>query len=530
MKRKLPVDIQELTRETISFFTDVISPVYRRSFEEELISNELVNQARQLGLPVRQGKEKKNVIIYKGAGEGCKDVKFPVILQAHMDMVCVPKPTPEKNVFEKGVKPYFTDDNKNKMKARSISHPDVETSLGADDGIGVAVIFSILKSNIAHPPVIAILTVEEEDGMGGATKITFDDIAGIVPQDTNLDFTRAKLINIDDERDGIYSVSCAGSLRGNISLPIIRETATPKDSAQYSPEYFTLSVSGLTGGHSGICIHEGRANANVILCDVLQRLIYADIDMSFFSFGKCGEVSNAIPSLASAVIAVPAGQKDRFGSHLTFIEEYLKARYKQTDPGLKIEAVSLKEPPLPVLPYSASTLASLLYLVRALPDGAFTWFKDMNGNSVVETSSNLGIIKEENENAVVTCMIRSSVDAIMDKATKDMTELSRKNGAKFKITGSSPGWIYKDKNILGELFLAKYRELFSAEAVTSAIHAGLECGHFARVLGNIDMIACGPTLSDVHDPKETLYIDTVSKLMALLAAVLENISDYEQLT
>ncbi|MDR2543386.1 MAG: beta-Ala-His dipeptidase [Treponema sp.] len=522
MQNEINKKTEELTKKMMEYFTGFLCETYRKTLCEDLISEKLAGFAKSRNLKFWQGEKFKNVIIYKDGTGKYKEANFPVILQAHMDMVCVSSSDKDaEDVFSEGVQPYFEDKEKNKMKGRSVKYPGIITTLGADDGIGVAAICAILDDkDIEHPPIAAIFTVEEEDGMGGADAITKEDITGIAPA---LDWTKAKLINVDDERDGIYSVSCAGSLRLDVNLPIKRDLSAPTDVSCY-----TLSVSGLKGGHSGICIHEGRANANILLCDVLQKLINAEINLSLFSFNNCGVASNAIPAQASAIIAVSSQQKELFNSQLKSITNELKNKFAFIDPGLEIKAEFSKNHEK--MPYKTNTLRNLLSLVCELPNGVIAWVDDNiekvnNDPPLVETSSNLGIIEETNETVVLVCMTRSSVDDKKTKIEKQMEELASKYGAKIKKGADSPGWKYKADNPLRDLFLLKYDELFKPKEKPRAvaIHAGLECGHFAQKLGEIDMIACGPELSDVHSIKETLYMDTVPKVMKLLIAVLEDL-------
>ena len=522
MKRELAGKANELTEDAMNFFEDVMCKIYRKSFDESEISDKLVEIfGSRLKLPVYQCNGMKNVVVYKKGTGKYKDASFPVILQAHMDMVCVSDSDKDiKDVFSEGITPYYADAAKTVMMGRSAKYPDIKTTLGADDGIGIAVIYAILsREDIVHPPIIAVFTVEEEDGMGGAAAITLNDIKSAVPAEIlpKLDFSKAKLINIDDERDGVFCVSCAGGLRGTITLPVSRESDIPRD-----VNYYTLSVSGLKGGHSGISIHEGRANANILLCDVLRSLKNAKINPLFFSFGKdCGIASNVIPERASAVIAIPAGQKELFARILLSIECELKETFAGIDPGLKINAAPLLKVP-DTAPYKDDILTSLLCLVCKLPDGVLAWDSDIK--DLVQTSSNLGIIKDADESVVLTCMIRSSVDFIKDFVTNNIKTLCVKHGAKFSAGANSPGWVNKKDNRLRDLFLDKHKELFGKEAKALAIHAGLECGFFAKVelLGGIDMIACGPQLEEVHSVKEKLYTNTIPKLMGLLVTVLED--------
>ena len=543
MEEKLSQKADKLTEEAVKFFVEVMCKTYRKTFEEADLSERLVRIFRQqLGLSTYSCERKKNVVVYKNGTGKYAQADFPVILQSHMDMVCVSnhaKPgVTTKDVFSEGIELYYADKEKTKMRGRSVKYPDTLTSLGADDGIGVAAIYAILANqDIAHPPLIAILTTEEEDGMGGASTLTLDEIKKVIPDSAPLlHFGKAKFINIDDERDGIFSISCAGTLRGSIVLPIVRGPTHPEGLV-----YYTLSVSGLQGGHSGLQIQEGRANANILLCDVLLRLTYTDIDLSFFMLGKCGEASNAIPSQASATIAVSADKAKLFEFRLSLIEDFLKDKYYSTDPRLELKLSPTQGNPS-IKPYSAGTLASLLFLVRALPDAALMWDKSKEESLIqidghfqiteqfeeeellVETSSNLGLMEEKGETVVLTCMLRSSIDAMKTCVMKDMEMLSRIYGATFKLESSSPGWAYKKDNSLRDLFLKTYNALFAGEgqeAKAVATHAALECGYFAQKLGDIEMIACGPKLTDVHSIQETLYINTVPKLMKLLTVVLE---------
>jgi dipeptidase D len=289
-----------------------------------------------------------------------------------------------------------------------------------------------------------------------------------------------------------------------------------------------LSVAGLSGGHSGINIHEGRANANILLCDVLQRLQYVGIDLSLMSIGKCGVASNAIPSNAAFVVAVPSCQSDKFISELALINENLRARYRLTDSDLDIGAVRCggdqEKRFAMVEPYSVRTLTSLLFLIRAIPDGPFAWVEGKEDEFLVETSNNVAMINEDKDakNISITCMIRSSVDEKKYLARDVIKSLCGIVGAEFEDGYDSPGWAYKEDNGLRDLFLRKYRDLFGVEGKALAIHAGLECGHFARQLGDIDMVACGPDLHNVHSVKEGLYVDTVENLMGVLVEVLKS--------
>ncbi|MDR0331724.1 MAG: M20/M25/M40 family metallo-hydrolase [Chitinispirillales bacterium] len=494
---------------TIKFFVDILCKTPRATYHEELIAERLAGFAAERGLKhLRDGKN--NIIIYKPATGKYTNTSTPVILQAHTDMVCVPVSAD----FSLGIDAYLSEEHR--MTGRSAA-TGKKTSLGADNGIGVAVILEVLDggSYIIHPPIVAIFTAEEECGLTGARDISKDDIVNIAP---GLNFRNAKFINLDDGRHGQYSVGCAGSVNAVIKIPIERNNSLPEN-----PSFFELTVSGLTGGHSGLSIHEMRANANVLLCDAVRRIIYSGIDVSVVKLAKCGDAANAIPSNASAIIAAPRTQSGKLGQTAAMIEKIFRDRHQSTDPNLRVDTPTITNRIDTTAPYSKKTLSALLSIAASVPDGLLTWSANMPG--LAETSSNLGIIADDGESIVITCMVRSSVDALRELVADDMRGICAAHGAGFESSSRSPGWAYKAENRLRDLFLDKYKKLFGADGAASAVHAGLECGHFAAKFAEfdgMDFISCGPTIADIHGINETLHTDTVPKFVKLLAAVLED--------
>jgi dipeptidase D len=329
-------------------------------------------------------------------------------------------------------------------------------------------------------------------------------------------------------------VGCAGSVNAIIKIPIDRKKSLPENQS-----YFELAVFGLTGGHSGLLAHEMRANANVLLCDALRRIIYSGIDVSTIKLNRCGDAANAIPSSASATISLPSAQSGRLGKVAAMIERIFRDMHQSTDPNLRVESSPIGNAGAAnqstqsqtqsqridtTAPYSEKTLSALISIATSLPDGLLTWSVDMQ--NLAETSSNLGIIADDGENIVMTCMVRSSVDALRERVAEDMRRICAAHGAGLELSSRSPGWAYKAENRLRDLFLDKYKKLFGANAAASAVHAGLECGHFAAKFSEfpkMDFISCGPTITDVHSINETLHTDTVPEFGKLLVAVLEDL-------
>jgi dipeptidase D len=289
-----------------------------------------------------------------------------------------------------------------------------------------------------------------------------------------------------------------------------------------------------------------RANANIVLCDAVRRLRYFGVHTYLLGLGRCGDAANAIPSRASAELAVPTVQKEPLDKIAAMIENIFRDKYRSTDPELSVKiraiegAAAISEnaamktkdkrnnaPPdeYPTVhgqtPYSDETVFALTQIAASVLDGPIAYNAAMP--QLVETSSNLGIIKDEGAHIAMTYMVRSFVDAVREQVVDDMLRTAARCGAVSESGNRSPGWVYKAENRLRDIFLSKYKELFGAEAVASAVHAGLECGHFAdkfREFENMDFISCGPTITEVHSINETLHTDTVPKFGKLLVEVL----------
>jgi len=521
------------TDKALHFFTSVLCPTPRASHHEDLIADKLVDFANDRRLTSRYD-DKNNVVIYKPGTGKYSGTDVPVILQAHTDMICVPVAAD----FGAGVEAYYSAENR--LTGRSAATGE-KTSLGADDGIGVAIALAVLDGGeeIAHPPLVAVFTAEEECGLTGARDISADDILGIAP---DLDFSRAAFINLDNGQFGQFSVGCAGSANVTVKVPVERTGAAPPPDAFC----FELAIHGLAGGHSGLSIHEKRGNANILLCISISTLCHKDIDLQILGLGLCGDASNAIPSAASVYAAIPAEQEKKLREEAAEIESIFKQMYEKTDAGVRLEVRESKEAaslaktaeektrnkPKPEnggsfddgTPYSAGTVFNLARLAEEIDNGPIAYTAAMP--QLVETSSNLGIMRDEGRHIAMVYMVRSSIDAERERLVEKMGGEAKNYQSEIETGSRSPGWAYKEKSPLRDLFLSKYKELFGEEAAASPVHAGLECGHFAEKFGkfkDMDFISCGPTTTEIHSVNETLHTDTVEKFWKLLLEVLKNL-------
>lgn len=429
-----------------------------------------------------------NVLICKAASAGCENKKR-VILQAHMDMVC------EKNndvVFNFDTDPIQTYVEDGWVKARG-------TTLGGDNGIGMAMMLAVLSSpDLQHPALECLFTVDEETGLTGAFALDNKLLKGEV------------LINLDSEDDGVIFIGCAGG---------VDTTATMDYKTEQSPEgyfAFTVAVSGLKGGHSGDDIHRGLGNANKILNRYLWN-INRKTDLRLHSFNG-GNLRNAIAREASATVSVPWSEKENVRVALNHYIADLEKEFGETEPLLKIALESEKLPVIAIDKASSTKLFNALY---ACPHGVKAMSKDMPG--LVETSTNLASVKmKENNKILITTSQRSSVETSKYDIAHQVESVFLLAGAAVTHGDGYPGW---KPNLMSDILIVakhEYRVLFGEEAQVRAIHAGLECGLFLEKYPHLDMISIGPQMYGVHSPDERLSIASTQKCWKWLVEVLKN--------
>ena len=431
----------------------------------------------------------KNVIIIKEATEGYENVE-PIILQGHLDMVCEKRPDKEKDFLTEGMD-LCTD-------GESIWADG--TTLGGDDGIAVAYGLALLAAkDLQHPRLEVVFTVDEETGLYGAEAIDMSMLKG------------KKLINLDSEEEGIFTVGCAGGLTLKCSVPMFTD--------EVEGIVYELKVTGLLGGHSGAEIHKGRANANVVLGRVLQALnkeTGADIVRM-----AGGAKDNAIPRLAQAQILVAEDLQEKLECLIKVQENILKNEYHASDAGITLELQKKGKMTADVL--DATSKITAIHTLNNIPNGIQAYSMDIEG--LVETSLNMGIMTMDGENLKMSFAIRSSIESAKHYLTDRVILFVDMLGGDCEIHGDYPGWAFNPTSDLRETFIRVYREMYGKEPVVEAIHAGLECGLFTKKIDGLDSISVGPNMHNVHTSEETLEVGSVQRTWEFLCRVIADRTD-----
>ena len=470
--------------EKVFMFFEKIASIPHGSGNVEAISNYLVEFAKERKLKYRQD-EKLNVIIWKDGTAGYEEAES-VILQGHMDMVAVKTADCDKDMEKDGLDLQVEGDF---LSAKG-------TSLGGDDGIAVAYALAVLDSDdIAHPPIEAVFTVDEEIGLLGATFLDASDLKG------------KKLLNMDSEDEGVFTVSCAGGATVECVLPFKTEPI--------NAQIIEIKIDGFTGGHSGVEIDKGRANTNCVLGRILLN-IFQNVGMRIMAVNG-GEKDNAIAKISEAAIAVlpETVEKTKEIIETTFAE--VKEEYKTTDPNAKIQLNVMEEGFTEALSGPA-TLSTIIALVN-MPNGIQRMNPDMP--EMVQTSLNLGILRT-NEHAVsLSYAVRSSKESEKKFLIEKLRSLTEIFGGEVKVSGEYPGWEYKADSTLQDVAVKAYESLYGKEPIVEGIHAGLECGLFADKIEDLDAISFGPTMKNVHTTEEVLSISSTERTWELLVKILE---------
>lgn len=468
-------------------YFEEISQIPRGSGNEKEISDFLYKFAKDLNLEVIQD-EFLNILIRKPATEGYENCPG-IILQGHMDMVC------EKN------KDVNHDFEKDPIDLRIIDDMIYAngTTLGADNGIAVAMSMAVLASdNLSHPSLEVLITSDEEAGMTGAMNLDGELLKG------------KYIINLDSEEEGYLLVSCAGGNRSYVSLPL---TYKPVDD---NKQALLIEVKGLLGGHSGMDIIKQRANSNVVMGRILNLL---DVDYDLVEVNG-GSKNNAIPRECEAKVVVNKKQIDDLKASLSKIEEILKNEFKTTDPGLKliVEETSIDKV------MTDECKSKTILLLNLIPNGIQTMSMDIDG--LVESSTNLGVVKTADNQISFESAVRSSV-ATLRQSINDRTKLLADSvGATLEITDGYPAWEYAKNSKLEQICVDVYEKLTDKKPVITAIHAGLECGLLLDKMNGAEAISMGPNMFEVHTPNEHLSIPSVKNVWEYLVKVLESMNQY----
>lgn len=445
------------------------------------ISDYLVNFAKEHELRFIQD-DAQNVILF--ADGTCGMEEHPaVILQGHMDMVCEKDSDCPIDMAEEGLD--VTHDG-NMVFAKG-------TTLGADNGIAVALALAILADKtIPHPPLEVVITTEEEIGLLGATAIDLTPLKG------------RRLINLDSEGEGVFTVSCAGGGTSTITLPVDRR-------AVYGP-CVRLKVDGLRGGHSGTEIDKNLANANKVMGEFLSRI--QNLMPICLTTLAGGNKDNAIPRSCQATMVAMGIHLERINT----IAEELQAeiREKYDEPDATVQAFDVDA--LGGNALSAESTGRIIGLISAHPNGVQAMSQDIDG--LVQTSLNLGIVKLGDRFSAISS-VRSSVNAEKEALFAQLKSLAEMFDGSYSQTGEYPAWEFRKESPLREIMVRVYQQLFGVEPQVVALHAGLECGLFSEKLPDLDSVSIGPQMYDVHTTRERLEISSVERIWKYLLAVLK---------
>ena len=472
----------------LEYFYEIAS-IPHGSGNIKAISDYLKNFAMENGFYVRQD-EKNNIVIIRDAHPELADHE-PVILQGHMDMVAVKTADTKKNMEEEGLDLYVED---NVLRARG-------TSLGGDDGIAVAYIMAILTGEYKTPRIEAIITVDEEIGMLGASFLDVKDI------------TAKRMINIDQEEEGIILTSSAGGKVSYCNLPLERVS---REGIKYS-----IVICGLSGGHSGTEIDKYRGNANVIMGRLLQK-INKEISYELISING-GLMDNAIPRECSADIIIDKENIEKLEELVSLFENTIKNEYKSNEPDVMIycEIDDITEPVKQEV-LTESMKKRVIALLLTLPDGVIKM--SLDEENLVQTSCNIGIVRTSKDEFSVNLCLRSSMESEKEALSDKIMYITEIAGGVYSETGSYPAWEYRNDSPLRDVVLDVFKMTYGKEPVVCGIHAGLETGIFYNKMSDMDIVSIGPDILDIHTPKEKLSISSTERVYNLVLEILRRLA------
>ncbi len=478
--------LKGLEPESVFRHFEALTQIPRESGNEAAVASYLEQFAMDLGLDVIK-EPSNNIIITKPATPGYENAKT-VILQGHTDMVCVKLDTLEFD-FDKDPIPLVVDGDWIKTKG---------TTLGADNGIAVAMAMSILESKtLEHPKLIALFTTAEETGMDGVMALDPDHVKGDI------------LINLDSEEEGTLLASCAGGVN-NITEIDVKRIDNP------NPLAYQLVISGLAGGHSGIEIGKNRANAIKLMGRTLS-IFKAHFPFALYEIHG-GEKMNAIAKRCEMKFTIDSYDRYLMEELVESIEVTFKTEYEVSDPGIKLTLVSCD---VPETVFALETSDAIEKLLRLTPFGVYTMSAGMPG--LVESSNNLGVLEQKGEVIKLTNAVRSSVKSKKQELNEMMALICEAVGGRNTLIADYPEWPFKVNSEIRDLMKETFKALYDKELKVDAIHAGLECGFLKEKVGDIDMISLGPNMHDVHTPFERLSVSSTARTYAFLTEVLKRI-------
>lgn len=461
----------------------------RPSGREKAAGDYVISVAKAHGLPWERDRV-GNIVVRVPASKG-KEKAPTVVLQGHTDMVCEKNRDVKHDFLKDPIRPRVVGDV---VKATG-------TTLGADNGIGVAMALALLdEPKAVHGPLELLFTIDEETGLNGANNLQPGFVKGRI------------LLNLDTEEDGQLYVGCAGGKDTEMVLPIRRQAALDPRPAR------TLVVKGLRGGHSGGDIHEGRGNANRILARALAVLEGGGLPFALVSVSG-GSKRNAIPREAFATLHLDAAAARKAAPLLASFQETVRAELRGVDEGV---SVALEKGKAPWPPLAAATQKKVLHLLGAVPHGLISYSREIHG--LVETSTNFAIVETAERTLSVFTSQRSSVESQRDWAAWWVANVGRLAGARVRHSFGYPGWQPNlDSKVLAQA-KKTYRRLFKKDPLVKAIHAGLECGIIGSKYPGMDMVSLGPTIRNAHSPDEEVHIPSVGSTYRFLLELLKDLA------
>ncbi|MGB9765593.1 MAG: aminoacyl-histidine dipeptidase [Candidatus Saccharicenans sp.] len=472
-------DISSLKPESLwKHFAEILK-IPRCSGNEKAIADYILNLARSWSLEAQKDRV-GNVVVKKPAFSG-RESSPSVILQAHLDMVCEKNSDIQHDFSKDPITPYIEGDW---VKAKG-------TTLGADNGIGIAACLAVLEDkNLVHGPLECLFTIDEETGLTGAFKLKKDILTGKL------------LLNLDSEDEGTFTIGCAGGADSEISLPVDRKKKKAKN-------VLVIKITGLHGGHSGLDINLGRANAVKCLARLLAEAA-GKFKFELVSFNG-GSKRNAIPRESEALVAIEPVSQKALINQLKKSFAAIKFEYKVTEPGL---SMAICQADSPAWPLTAESQSKLLNLLLSLPHGVISMHPEIPG--LVETSSNLAVVSSEEKTIKIICNTRSSVMSALEAVRLTIRAVSQLAGARVRQPEGYPAWTPNLQSSLLQKMINIYKNLFQKEPEVKAVHAGLECGIIGEKYPGLDMISFGPTIKNPHSPDERVQISSVEKFWQFL--------------
>lgn len=497
--------LNELSPSEVFSYFEKICSIPHGSGNTGMIADYCLEFAKLHGLKARKDTS-DNIVIFKAGSSGYEDCE-PVILQGHLDMVCEKEPDCDIDMSVQSIKA-CTD---GKMVWAD------GTTLGADDGIAVAFILAVLASDtIAHPPIQAVLTSDEEIGMLGARDLDTSEL------------TAKRLINIDSESEGILYVSCAGGVRAECDIPVVYEDAVgwvsggeqddnASDAAGNGLVCFEVKISGLAGGHSGVEIHKQHTNAIRLLASLLSHAsCTADFRLvSLLGGGK----ENAIPKEAKAVVSVRSCDATTFEQSIKESADVWMQEISSTEPHAKIEVGKADAAADKVLNFHSTE--NVIYALGLSPDGVYRMSQEING--MVQTSLNLGTAYLEDDKLVYKYLIRSNTAAGKKLLLERVNTFVKHLSGNVVTMSDYPAWEYKSDSQLRKICVESFTNVYGHEPEVTSIHAGLECGILAGKMPGVDMISFGPTLESVHTPDECMDVASVQRTWEYLLEIVKSL-------